>query len=187
MSTGGHGPVSPRDPDSPRLWLFGIRTRLFLSLALLAGLLLTAAAVLVAGQARRELENEMTLRLQSVGAAAVELIRPEYVPALLGAVGSDDRFDLRRPRRTVLLRLRERAGVRRIFLADTTGCSFLDTDGTASPGTPLPQLRTDRVEMRAVLAGQAAAAPLFRDADGSTARQDTFRCCSRGGSWAWSG
>jgi signal transduction histidine kinase len=165
MSTGGYPRLGPHDPDPPRLWLFGIRTRLFLSLALLAALLLTAAAVLVAGQARRELENEMALRLQSVGAAAVELIRPEFVPALLGAVGSDDRFDLRRPRRTVLLRLRERTGVRRIFLADTTGRSFLDTDGTVSAGTPLSQLRTDRVEMRAVLAGRPVAAPLFLDAD----------------------
>lgn len=165
MSTGGYPRPGPGDPHSGRLWLFGIRTRLFLSLALLAALLLTAAAVLVAGQARRELENEMALRLQSVGAAAVELIRPEFVPALIGAVGSDDRFDLRRPRRTVLLRLRERTGVRRIFLADTTGCSFLDTDGTVSAGTPLSQLRTDRVEMRVVRAGRPVSAPLFRDAD----------------------
>jgi signal transduction histidine kinase len=164
MSMGGQPGFGPRDPDPPGLWLFGIRTRLFLSLSLLAGLLLTAASVLVAGQARRELEGELTLRLQSVGAAAVELIRPEFVPALLSAP-ADDRFDLRRPRRTVLLRLRERTGVRRIFLVDTTGCSFLDTDGSVTPGTPLAQFRTDRVEIRSVRGGQSAAAPLFRDAD----------------------
>jgi signal transduction histidine kinase len=164
MTRGGHPRIGPRDPDPPRLWLFGIRTRLFLSLALLAALLLTAAAVLVAGQARRELEGEVALRLQSVGAAAVELVRPEFVPAILGAP-ADDRLDLRRPRRMALLRLRERTGVRRIFLADSTGRSFLDTDGTVSAGTPLPQMRTDRVEMHAVRAGRPAAAPLFRDAD----------------------
>jgi signal transduction histidine kinase len=165
MSKGGNPRFGSGEPDPPRLWLFGIRTRLFLSLALLAAMLLIAAAILVAGQARRELEDEMALRLQSVGAAAVELIRPEFVPALLGAAGPEDRFDLRRPRRTALLRLGERTGVRRIFLADTTGRSFLDTDGGVSAGTPLSQLRTDRMEMRAVRAGRPTAAPLFRDAD----------------------
>ncbi len=165
MSMGEFPRSGPEYRDPPRLWLFGIRTRLFLSLALLAALLLTAAAVLVARQARRELEGELARRLQAVGAAAVELIRPEYVPALLGAPG-DDRFELRRPRRAVLMRLRERSGVRRIFLADTAGSSFLDTDGTVAAGTRLPQLLSDRVELRAVRAGQPAAAPLFQDADG---------------------
>jgi len=137
-------------------WAFAIRTRIFLSMALLAALLLLILAFWIEHQARLELEGELTSRLRAVGEAAVELVDPAIVPALFTLSPAQASFPFYRDRREVLLRLRDRTDVRRIFLADTTGRSFVDTDPRVPIGTPLPQIRSDLVEMREIRRGRPA-------------------------------
>jgi signal transduction histidine kinase len=162
---------SPRRPRAARWssslpFLFAIRTRVFLSMALLAALLLLVLAFFIEPQARLELEGELTHRLQAVGEAAVDLVTPGVVPALLGLSPEQESFPFYRDRRTVLIRLRDRTQVHRIFLADTTGRSFVDTDARVPIATPLPQLRSDRFEMREIRAGHPASGALFTDEAG---------------------
>jgi signal transduction histidine kinase len=135
-------------------------------MAVLAAVLLLGLVAGIERQARNELESELTLRLQAVGEAGVSLIGPGVVPALVGLSPAHAGFPFYQDRRMALLQLRDRTGVRRIFLADTTGRSFVDTDPRVPIGTPLPQLRSDRVEMRKVRLGHPAAAALFTDEDG---------------------
>ena len=156
------GGASPRAVS----WIYGIRTRLFLSLALLATLLLAALGIFIEAQARRELEGELTARLHAVGASAVTLLRPSLVPALLSFTPEQESFATYQDARRSLQGLREQTDVRRIFLADLQGRSFVDTDARVSIGSPLTQLRSDRFEIERVRAGEPAAAPLFTDQDG---------------------
>lgn len=147
-------------------WLFGIRARIFLAVVLSSAVLLAATALLIEHQARQELEKELALRLQGVGSAAIQLLGPGLAPALIRLGPGLDSSPFYRDRRQALLQLREQTGVRRIFVADSTGRSFVDTDPRVAVGAPLTQLRTDRMEMRTVLTGRAAAAPLFTDESG---------------------
>ncbi len=156
-----------RSGRGPRpLWIYGIRARIFLSMAALAAVLLASAAFWIERQARSELEGELTLRLQAIGTAAASIIGPGMAPALLSLSPANASFVFYRDRRTALTQLRDQTGVRRIFLADTTGRSYVDTDLRVSIGAPLTQLRSDRVEMRAVRQGRPAAAALFTDEGG---------------------
>jgi signal transduction histidine kinase len=135
-------------------------------MALLAAILLFGLALEFERRARTELESELTLRLQAVGEAAVSVIGPGMVPALVGLSPAHAQFPFYQDRLRSLKQLRDRTNVRRIFLADTTGRSFVDTDPRVPIGTPLPQLRSDRYEMREVRLGHPAAAALFTDEDG---------------------
>jgi signal transduction histidine kinase len=147
-------------------WFFGIRARIFLALSLLAGLLILALSLGIEHQARGEMERELTLRLQAVGETAISLVGPGVVPGLLGLSPAASNFPFYLDRRMALTQLKDRTGVRRVFLADTTGRSFVDTDPRIGIGTPLPQLRSDRFEMREVRSGRPAAADLFTDEQG---------------------
>lgn len=160
-------------PEENRVWFranrrlpYGIRTRVFLSLALLAVLLCAALALAIEGEVRRTLERELDLRLEAVGETAITLIGPGFVPALLALTPAHQEFRLYQDRRSALSDLRSRTGVRRIFLADPAGRSFVDTDVRVAIATPLPQLRSDRPEMSRILAGESAAAPLYTDEGG---------------------
>ncbi len=135
-------------------------------MAALSASLLLASSFWIERQARQELEGELTLRLQAVGTAASSLIGPALVPGLLSLSPTQERFPFYRDRKAVLTQLRDRTGVRRVFLADTSGRSFVDTDTRVSIGAPMTQLRSDRVEIREVLRGHPAAAALFIDEEG---------------------
>lgn len=147
-------------------WFFGIRARIFLALSLLAAALILALSLGIERQARREMEAELALKLEAIGESAVSLVGPSVVPGLLGLSPAAGSFPFYLDRKASLTQLRDRTGVRRIFLADTTGRSFVDTDPRISIGTPLPQLRSDRFELREVLAGRPAAGALFTDEEG---------------------
>ncbi|MCC7142549.1 MAG: sensor histidine kinase [Candidatus Eisenbacteria bacterium] len=181
MSEASPGPGSARSPGrraagvdpqvahqaAPRpRQLLGIRFRIFLTLAVLAAALLLGLAVLIEVQARRALEDELDRRLRAVGGAAVSLIGPSLVPGLLALTPAHESFRLYQERRQSLIQLRDRTGVRRIFLADPSGRSFVDTDTRITIGVPLPQLRSDRPEVQRALAGGAAAGPLYTDEGG---------------------
>lgn len=156
----------PAGWDEQPHWLFGVRIRIFLSMALLAALLLGAASVAIERTARRTLEHELDLRLLAVGGAAAGLIDPGLVPALLALSPAQSSFRIYQDRRSVLEQLRMQTGVRRIFLADTLGRSLVDTDPRAGIGMALPQMRTDLGMVRLVRSGTPAAGNLFTDSEG---------------------
>lgn len=155
-------PTSPVARPRPAT-LDRIGVRIFASLALLTALLLLGFSFLVEREARRALEAELDLRLRAVGASAVTLVGPALVPGLLSLTPAQENFRLYQERRQILTQLRDRTGVRRIFLADPSGRSYVDTDTRITIGVPLPQLRTDRAEVTEVLAGGAASGALFTD------------------------
>lgn len=161
-------PAGPGDPRarSGIAWIFGIRTRIFLSLALLATALLLALSFWIERQARRELEGELEEKLQAVAASALFVLQPGLVPALLSLSPAEETSRTYRDARTSLTRLRDLTHVRRIFLADLRGRSFVDTDPRVTLGSPLIQLRTDRAAIQRVEQGSPAAAPLFTDDSG---------------------
>ncbi|MFN8549077.1 MAG: HAMP domain-containing sensor histidine kinase [Candidatus Eisenbacteria bacterium] len=140
-----------------------IGVRIFASLVLLTALLLVGLSLLIEREARRALETELDLRLRAVGASAVSLVGPALVPGLLSLTPAQENFRLYQERRQILTQLRDRTGVRRIFLADPGGRSYVDTDTRITIGVPLPQLRTDRTEVARVLGGDAASGALFTD------------------------
>ncbi len=143
-----------------------IRARIFLSLALLTALVVIGLSLLIERQARRALEAELDLRLHAVGASAVSLIGPALVPGLLALSPAQESFRLYQERRQILTELRDRTGVRRIFLADPSGRSYVDTDTRITIGVGLPQLRTDRAMVERTLGGSASSGALFTDQSG---------------------
>ena len=73
--------MTPCDRQTP--WIFAIRTRLFVALALLAALLTLSLSTWIEREARKQLEEELTAKLHAVGGAAVVLLKPDLVPAFL--------------------------------------------------------------------------------------------------------
>jgi len=132
-------------------------------MALLSVLLVLAMGVWIEREALRQLERELNLKLQAVGEAAIQLVGPGITPALFRLQPGQETFAIHLDRRHALIGLRERTGVRRIFLADTLGNSYCDTDDRVRIGSPLPQMRSDRLQIRSVRQGQPASASLFRD------------------------
>ncbi len=152
--------------ERPPHWLFGIRIRIFLSMVLLAALILGAASIWIERTARRTLEAELDLRLLAVGGAAAGLIDPGILPALLALTPAQSSFRLYEDRRSNIEQLRLQTGVRRIFLADTLGRSLVDTDPRAGIGMVLPQMRTDLEGVRLAHSGEPVAGRLFTDSEG---------------------
>ncbi|MCA9729345.1 MAG: HAMP domain-containing protein [Candidatus Eisenbacteria bacterium] len=152
--------------DGRTPWIFAIRTRLFVALALLAALLTLSLSIWIEREASRQLEDELTAKLHAVGGAAVVLLKPDLVPGLLRFTPALKGFGTYQDARRNLLVLQQLTGVRRIFLADLDGHSFVDTDSTATIGTALPTLRFHRAVFDKVAAGEPSAVPLFTDVDG---------------------
>ncbi|MEZ4648798.1 MAG: hypothetical protein R3E97_08430 [Candidatus Eisenbacteria bacterium] len=147
-------------------WIHGIRTRLFVAFALLASALTLLLSFWIEREARGELEAELTSKLHAVGGSAIAALRPSLVPGLLSFTPAQAGLRTYRDARSELRDLAARTEVKRIFLADTEGRSFVDTDERVGIGDPLPELRAHRPEMRSLLAGEPSAAPLFTDVDG---------------------
>ena len=162
-------------------WIFSIRTRLFVALALLASLLTLSLSIWIEREARGQLEDELTAKLHAVGGAAVVLLKPDLVPGLLRFTPALRGFGTYQDARRSLLVLRDLTGVRRIFLADLEGHSFVDTDSTASIGTALPTLRFHRPVFERVAAGEPSAVPLFTDVDGQIKKTGYVPVRSRSG------
>ena len=150
----------------PVSWLSGIRTRLFLSLALFATVLTLVLSFSIDRVARRELEAELTSKLYAVGGIAVFELKPTVIPGLLAFTSAQKGFRTYRDAVRDLTQLRDLTGVSRIFLADPEGRSYVDTDERVGIGTPLPRLRSDRAAVQVVMDGNPAAAPLFTDSQG---------------------
>lgn len=148
-------------------WSIGIRGRFFLALASLALALLLAVGLGSAPLVQSALERELDQRLQAVGGSAIELLDPALAPGLVALGPGQAGSRLHREKQAVLVELCARTGVRRLFLADTTGRSIVDSDPRVGIGAALPQLRADRNALVRVRAGDAVSGPLFRDESGS--------------------
>ena len=147
-------------------WIHGIRTRLFVAFALLASALTLLLSFWIEREARGELEAELTAKLHAVGGSAIAALRPSIVPGLLSFTPAQAGLRTYQDARRELRDLASRTEVKRIFLADLEGRSFVDTDDRVAIADPLPELRAHRPEMRALLEGEPSAAPLFTDVDG---------------------
>jgi len=167
--------------DRKTPWIFAIRTRLFVALALLAAVLTLSLSTWIEREARKQLEEELTAKLHAVGGAAVVLLKPDLVPALLRFTPALSGFGTYQDARRNLVMLRDLTGVRRIFLADLEGHSFVDTDSTATIGTALPTVRFHRSVFERVAAGEASAVPLFTDVDGQIKKTGYVPVRSRDG------
>lgn len=78
------------------------------------------------------------------------------------------------------MELADLTGVRRIFLADLEGRSFVDTDERVGIGDALPELRAHRPEMRVLLDGSPSSAPLFNDVGGEIRKSGYVPVLQRG-------
>ena len=156
----------PAEPLGAATWVHGIRTRLFVAFALLAAALTLLLSFWIEREARVQLEGELTAKLHAVAGSAIAGLRPSLVPGLLSFTPAQARLRTYLDARQELKDLAELTSVRRIFLADLEGRSFVDTDDRVGIGDALPELRAHRPEMRALVAGEASSAPLFTDADG---------------------
>lgn len=134
-------------------------------MALLAAVLVVSFSVAVLSLVRTTVEQELDHRLEAVGETAVTLLGPSLVPGLLALTPAHEGFRLYQDRRRVLTDLQERTGVRRIFLADLDGRSFVDTDARIGIATPLAQLRSDLPEMQKVRNGRPTAGPIIPTSD----------------------
>ena len=159
--------VPPKTESSRAVsWVHGIRTRLFVAFALLAAALTLLLSFWIEREARVQLEAELTAKLHAVAGSAIAGLRPSLVPGLLSFTPAQARLRTYLDAKRELEELADLTGVRRIYLADAAGHSFVDTDPRVGIGDALPELRAHRPELRALLAGQSSSAPLFTDVDG---------------------
>ena len=92
-----------------------IRARLLVSFLGLAAGLIFALTILMERSARRSLDHELAVRLESIAAAATTQIDPSLVGAVL-SIGADGAQRTRERLAGRLIRLRDVTDVRRIYI-----------------------------------------------------------------------
>jgi signal transduction histidine kinase len=142
-----------------------IRGRLLVSFLGLAAALLATTTWLIDRQARRSLEQELGMRLESIAAAATTQIDPSLIPAAL-SIGTEGGARVRARLRERLELLRDATGVRRVYILDREGRDQLDTDTNAVLGAELTQARAHRALLERVEREGPSSSPVFRDAEG---------------------
>lgn len=113
--------------------------------------------------ARRGLDRELGKGLCAVAGAAAT----RFNPLILSSFGPEDRDNRALwSYHSALERIRERAGLDRVFIFDLEFRSLLDTREGVRIGTTYSRLQFQRPEIESALAGSPTASVLFRGEDG---------------------
>ena len=114
--------------------------------------------------ARRSLDSELGLRLVAVARTAATRFNPLIISSFRPG---DETGRTYQSYRGSLLEIRDRTGLKRLFVFDAALRSLLDTEDSVPIGTPYSRLSFQREEIYASLRGEAGAGVLFRGEDGA--------------------
>ncbi|WP_257452769.1 sensor histidine kinase [Archangium lipolyticum] len=146
--------------------LGSLSARLLAAFLLPTLLFLIVTGTAVYALARSILEDELGNSLSAIAAATASQVSGER---MLTIEPGDDVAGTRTWRNLVrmLTEVRDRSGVRRLYVVDTRGRVIADAGGKLPVGAEVPELARDRLELSRVFSGQRAASQvLFQGSDG---------------------
>lgn len=131
--------------------------------------------------ARRNLDRELGKGLAAVAGTVAARFDPELLSSFRPG---DEEFRSWQNYRLQLEKMRQAAGLRRLFVFDLQRRSLLDTEPGFPIGTPYARLEYQRPEVETALAGQPSTSVLFRGDDGQWCKSGFAAVTGSGGAVA---
>lgn len=142
---------------------FRLRSRLIAAYVAFVVPVLALSGLFYYETARRSLDRELGKGLAAVAGTVATRFDPELLSSFRPG---DEEFRSWQSYRIQLEKMRQAAGMRRLFVFDLQRRSLLDTESGFPIGTPYARLEYQRPEVEAALEGHPSASVLFRGDDG---------------------
>lgn len=145
----------------------GLRARLLLAFLIPTLLVLSLGGYFLYRASRNVLEEELGRSLSGIAASVSAQLKGERVLAVQAEDAQGEGSRTWRSLTAQLTELKERTGVRRIFVTDAERRARLDVGGPLMPMTEATELLRDGLEIQRVLGGEPASSQvLFEGTDG---------------------
>lgn len=145
----------------------GLRARLLLAFLIPTLLVLSLGGYFLYRASRNVLEEELGRSLSGIAASVSAQLKGERVLAVQAEDAQGEGSRTWRSLTAQLTELKERTGVRRIFVTDAERRARLDVGGPLRPMTEATELLRDGLEIQRVLGGEPASSQvLFEGTDG---------------------
>jgi signal transduction histidine kinase len=141
-----------------------LRSRIILPFVAFVVPLIALSGLFYYDMARSNLDDALGERLTAVAQATASRFNPLILSTF--EPGDENRRNYLSYRRSLLL-IKNKTGLKRLYLFDPQGKSLVDTEESIPIGTPYARLHFQSRELEAALTGQASAGVLFQGEDGA--------------------